>query len=242
MIHSYFNRIEERLKTVLKHEQATMKKAAMAITQSITNGGIVQLFGSGHSHMLAEEVFYRAGGLVPIKPILYEPLMLHEGAMLSSELERKNDYAASFMDEQDIQKNDVMIVISTSGRNSVPIDVAKIAKEKGAFVIGMTSIAYANSQPSRHPSGRCLHEVVDLVIDNHANIGDACLSHEKVVGSFSPTSTVIGATIINAVMAEVIVQLAESGVNPPIFISANLEGKDEHNQTLMEKHSGRIEW
>src|SRR5699024_4891750 len=153
MIHDYFNKIEELLTTVENTETDTMKKVATVVSEAIQNDGIIHLFGCGHSHILTEEVYYRAGGLVPIHPILHEPLMLHEGATRSSSLERKNDYAKDFMEGQDIRKNDVMFVISTSGRNPVPVDVAKIAKEKGAYIVAITSIEYSQSQPSRHTSG-----------------------------------------------------------------------------------------
>lgn len=240
MIDSYFEKINIMLNTVLEKEKENMKKAAGEVASAIEKGGIIQLFGCGHSHILTEEVFYRAGGLVPIKPIFHEPLMLHEGAMLSSQLERKNNYASIFMEDQDIRKNDLMIVLSTSGRNPVPIDAALIAKEKGAYVIGITSYEYSNSQPSRHDSGKRLYEAVDLAIDNHSVIGDAVLTHEKVAEPFSPTSTVVGAAILNAILAEAIVIMAENGFAPPVFLSGNIEGADDHNQSLVVKCQNRI--
>ena len=103
------------------------------------NEGIVHVFGCGHSHMLGEEVFYRAGGLAPVRVIFHEPAMLHEGAVTSSAIERKNDYAVTFMKEEDIRPTDVVIVVSTSGKNPVPIDVALYAKQQGADVIGIGS-------------------------------------------------------------------------------------------------------
>lgn len=184
--------------------------------------------------------FYRAGGLVPIKPILIEPLMLHEGAVRSSQLERKNNYAQTFMENQDICSKDVVIVLSTSGRNPVPIDVALYAKQKGAFVIGITSLEYSQSTPSRHISGKHLFEVVDLVINNFSVKGDAVLSCEKVKVPFAPTSTVIGAAILNSIFAHAIVLMAESNYEPPIFLSGNMEGADQHNETLIEKYKSRI--
>src|SRR5690625_3678888 len=144
MITEYFNKITELLKKVYESQEDVLDEAAERISQAIQGDGIIHLYGCGHSHILTEEVFYRAGGLVPIRPIFHEPLMLHEGAMLSSMIERKNDYATNFMEEQDIRKNDVAFIISTSGRNPVPVDAAIIAKEKGAFVIGMTSREYSD--------------------------------------------------------------------------------------------------
>jgi uncharacterized phosphosugar-binding protein len=198
------------------------------------------MFGCGHSHILTEEVFYRAGGLVPVRPIFYEPLMLHEGAVLSSELERRNGLAASFMDDQDIRKGEVVFVLSTSGRNPVPVDAALAAKAKGAFTVGITSIEYSHSQPSRHISGRRLSDAVDLAIDNHAVIGDAVLTHERVKVPFTPTSTVVGAAILNAVLAQAIADLAERGIEPPVYLSGNIDGAEAHNESLIAKYRERI--
>jgi len=240
MIHHYFSKITELLDVVQKKENDVMKQAAEKVSESIQHDGIIHLFGCGHSHILTEEVYYRAGGLVPIHPILHEPLMLHEGAVRSSSFERKNDYAQTFMNEQDIREGDVMFVISTSGRNPVPVDVAHIAKRKGAFVIGITSVEYSSSQPSRHTSGEHLFDAVDLVINNHAPAGDALLLHDKVDVNFAPSSTVIGATLLNAMLAESIKLMADNHFDPPVFLSGNIEGADDHNQQLIEKYKDRV--
>lgn len=240
MINEYIDKIKGLIETVEIQEAAAMNEAAKKVAETIQNGGIVHLFGSGHSHILANEVYYRAGNLVPIQPILHEPLMLHKGAVQLALLEKQNNYASHFMKHKDIRKNDIVFVISTSGRNPVPVDVAQISKENGAYVIGITSIAYSDSQQARHVSGKYLYQVVDLVIDNHAPVGDAILSHDQVAEQFSPGSTVIGSTILNAIFAESIIIMAENNFTPPIFISGNLEGSDGHNQQLIEKYSDRI--
>ncbi|PJW13796.1 sugar isomerase domain-containing protein [Geobacillus thermoleovorans] len=240
MIEHYFQKVNERLELVLKHEKDNLKKAAYIVSEAIQKGGIIQLFGCGHSHILTEEVFYRAGGLVPIKPIFFEPLMLHEGAVRSSMLERMNDFAQNFIDHEDIRPEDVFFVLSTSGRNPVPIDVALTAKEKGTYTIAITSLEYSKSQPSRHKSGKLLYEVVDLVINNYSVKGDAILSHESISVPFSPTSTVVGSVILNAIFAEAIVLMAENGLEPPIFLSGNMEGADEHNNRLIARYKERI--
>ncbi|GAA3411159.1 SIS domain-containing protein [Paenibacillus hodogayensis] len=240
MIDTYFRTMEKMLRNVRAAEEGPMKQAAAKVADCIAGGGIVHLFGCGHSHILTEEVFYRAGGLVPIRPIFYEPLMLHEGAVRSSELERSNGLADAFMAGQDIREGEVMFVLSTSGRNPVPVDVALAAKAKGAFAIGITSIAYSSSQPSRHTSGMRLSDAVDLVIDNHAPVGDAVLTHERVKVPFTPASTVIGATILNAVLAQAIADLAERGVEPPVYLSGNIDGADAHNEALIAQYRERI--
>lgn len=240
MLSDYFKRVQERLELVEKQERPAMLAAAEKVSDAIQAGGIVQLFGCGHSHILTEEVFYRAGGLVPVKPIFVEPLMLHEGAVRSSQLERENGYASGFLEEQDFRPGDVVFVISTSGRNPVPVDVALAAREKGAFVIGITSLDYSGSQVSRHDTGKYLFDAVDLVIDNHSVSGDAILSYENVEVSFGPTSTVVGATMLNAIFAEAIKRMADAGFAPPIFLSGNIDGADAHNTRLIEKYRERI--
>ncbi|MGY0692080.1 SIS domain-containing protein [Virgibacillus sp. FSP13] len=240
MINQYMDKIKQLIDTVEKEETTAMHEAAEKIADAIQTGGVIHLFGCGHSNMLAEEVYYRAGGLVPVHPILHEPLMLHEGALRSSELERKRNYAEEFINREDIRKDDVLFALSTSGRNPVPIDVAHFAKEKGAYVVAITSVEYSSNQPSRHESGKHLFEAVDLVIDSHAPTGDAMLSHEKVKVNFSPSSTVIGATILNAVFAESIAIMAENGFEPPVFLSGNIDGADEHNQKLIAEYGDRV--
>lgn len=242
MINQYITEIKQLLEIVENEEMDVLKEAAQRIAETIQADGIIHLFGCGHSHMLGEEVYYRAGGLVPVHPILHEPLMLHEGTVKSSELERKTGYAQTFLEDEDIRTGDIMVVISTSGRNPVPVDAAKIAKEKGAYVIGITSEEYSKSQHSRHPSGEHLADAVDLVINNYAPAGDALLAHNRVKVRFSPSSTVIGATILNAVFAEAITIMAENDFDPPVFLSGNIDGADEHNQRLMEKYRERIKF
>ncbi|CEG23908.1 hypothetical protein BN1080_02915 [Planococcus massiliensis] len=241
MLKAYFEQAKERLELVEKNESERMKQAAQKVADVIQAGGIIQLFGCGHSHILTEEVFYRAGGLVPIKPIFVEPLMLHEGAVRSSQLERKNGFANTFLEDQDFRPEDLVFVLSTSGRNPVPVDVAEAARKAGAFVIGVTSKEYSQSQTSRHESGNYLFDSVDLVIDNYSVVGDAVLSYDKVKVPFGPTSTVVGATILNAIFAEAIQLMADNGFEPPIFLSGNVDGADRHNQLLIDRYRERIE-
>ncbi|NMH68554.1 SIS domain-containing protein [Bacillus sp. RO3] len=240
MISTYFEKVQEKLHIVHNQEYEKMDTLSQKVSSSIQQGGIIQLFGCGHSHLLGEELFYRAGGLVPVNPILIEPLMLHEGAVRSSHLERKKDYADEFIHGQDIRPHDVVIVISTSGKNPVPIDVALHAMKKGAYVASISSFDYVRRELPRHSSGRFLSEVVDLAINNHSEVGDASLSDERVAVPFSPTSTVVGSAILNGVMAGAIERMVEDGFEPPIFLSGNVDGADDHNTGLIEKYRERI--
>ncbi|WP_028273423.1 SIS domain-containing protein [Atopococcus tabaci] len=240
MIDAYFEKAGQLMEQVRESQKEAMLEAGRKIAESIGQGGIVHLFGCGHSHILSEEVFYRAGGLAAISPILHEPLMLHEGALRSSQLERKNHYAEEFLPSVSFQSGDVLIVMSTSGRNPVPVDVALWAKEKGVYVVALTSIAYSDSQPSRHESGKRLYDVGDVVIDNRVPPGDAALELDGVPVPFAPVSTLIGTAIIQSVLAQAVEEMVKNGVEPPVFLSGNIEGADEHNQRLAERYAKRV--
>ncbi|MEH7504489.1 SIS domain-containing protein [Neobacillus drentensis] len=240
MINLYFHKLKDLLSSIEKDENETLKKAAEKVAQCIQMNGIVHVFGCGHSHMLGEELFYRAGGLVPISPILIEDLMLHKGAVRSSQLEKENDFAEKFMTNVKIQPQDVVIVASTSGRNPVPIDVAEFAKNKGAFVIGITSYVYTKNVTSRHKNGKYLYHTADLSIDNHIMVGDALMEHENLSVSFGSGSTVVGTAIVNGIMVEAISIMSENNFEPPIFKSGNADGAEEHNRELINKYKGRI--
>lgn len=240
MFESYLKQVHQLLDQIQSEEAEKIEQSAQKIVDSIEQGGIVHIFGCGHSHILGEEFFYRAGGLAPIRAIFHEPLMLHEGAVTSSHNERKNDYASGFMDKEDIRSEDIVIVISTSGKNPVPIDAAMIAKERGAFVIGLTSSQYRH-ETSRHQNEKLLYQVVDLALDNHIPKGDALMKHPSSPISFGSASTIIGAAILNSIFIEVTNKLIENGYNPPpVFISGNVSGADEHNEQLVEKYRKRI--
>ncbi len=228
----------DRLKT--EGAELFIEAAARHIADAIQQGGIIHIFGSGHSHVLSEELFYRAGGLAAVNPILVEPLMLHEGALRSTTFERTSGYIQPLLEAQSIEPGDVMIVNSTSGKNPVPIEAALYAREKGVYVIGLTSFDYSAHGASRHSSGQHLLDVVDLPINNYAVRGDAVLTHENVAVPFGPTSTVMGVTILNAIFVEATALLIQSDIEPPIFLSANVPGAEAHNHQLVERYKKRI--
>ncbi|WP_028991649.1 sugar isomerase domain-containing protein [Thermoanaerobacter thermocopriae] len=240
MMERYLKTINELLGEITRHEQNKLKYVAEKIADTIPKGAVVHLFGAGHSHILSEDVFYRAGGLVPINPIFDENLMLHNGALRSSHLERMSNYAHTFMESQDIQPGEVFIVFSNSGRNGVPIDVALYAKNKQAFVVGVTSMQYSVKYPSRHVSGKKLYEVVDVYIDNHCPPGDALFQFEGLQEPYFPGSTIAGSFIIQSILAMAIEKMVENDYIPPILLSGNIDGADMHNKKLIEKYKKRI--
>lgn len=240
MFDLYFQKLKELFNKVTSDQKKNILDAATIIAECIEKDGIVHVFGSGHSHMIGEELFYRAGGLAAINPILIEDLMLHKGAVRSSQLEKTNGYAANILEKINILPKDVVIVVSTSGRNPVPIDVAGIAKKRGAVVITISSFLYTESVTSRHQNGIFLSEVSDIKINNHISVGDTLMSLESLNVSFGSGSTVIGTAIVNGIMAESIEIMVRNNFNPPIFKSGNADGAEEHNKKLIEKYKDRI--
>lgn len=236
---SFFAEVAELLTAAAVTQEEAIGRAADLMSRSIAGGGVVHFFGSGHSQMLCQEVFYRAGGLAAVNAILDDGLSLGSGAARSSQLERMEGYGQVLLSQEQLQPGEVMVIISTSGRNAVPVDVALEAKRQGLFVVALTSISYSQAAPSRHSSGKLLMDVADVVIDNLSTPGDAILSHPDVKVPFGPASTVVGAAILQALMAEVVERLVAGGTEPPVFLSGNLNGADAHNAALVQRYRGR---
>ncbi len=236
---SYINTVTGLLGRLLETQSGAIDEAAKAVADSLEKGGTLFAFGTGHSHMLAEELFYRAGGLVKVHPILDAPLMLHVGASRSSEVERIPGYAATLVGfGADPGERDVMIIFSNSGRNAVPVDMALIMKERGVKTIAVTNLNHSRASSSRHPSGKRLFEICDIVIDNGGCVGDASINAEGYV--CGPTSTVIGAAIVQCIACGATGELAARGVKPEVFCSSNVDGGDEINHGYIRKYSKEI--
>ncbi|MED3551066.1 SIS domain-containing protein [Cytobacillus praedii] len=234
---SYFTEIQRLLSIVSEQEQRQIESASKIIAECFQNGGILQLFGCGHSHLLAQDTYYRAGGLVPIRPITIEPLMLHYGALTSSKNEKDPAFIKNHLENFEFKKKDVLIVISTSGCNPVPIDVALLGKEAGITVISLQSLEYMEQQ-TRHESGYRLEEVVDLVLNTHIPVGDGILSLQGV--QYGPASTVIGSAILHALFSQVIESLDMDRL--PVFQSANLSANQSANFALIDQYKDRIDF
>lgn len=226
LIQQYLERITGTLQAVLQQEE--VERAGVAIADSLANQGMLHIFGTGHSHMLAEEAFYRAGGLVQIDAILDTALMLHESAIKSTELERLPGYAQVVLTDRDVRAGDVFIIASNSGRNAVPVEMAELAKERGCFTVAITSLEHSGRVTSRAPSGKKLYEVADLVIDTKAPYGDACLEIPGL-GSMGPISSIISMTVLNSMLAVAANTLVSRGQSPQLFVSSNVEGSSNQS-------------
>lgn len=236
----YRDRIVAIMDDIMAGEAAAMDAARDAIAGAMASGGVLHVAGSGHSHMLAEEVFYRAGGIAAAQAILDEDLMLHRGAERSTRLERESGHAARVLANYEIAPGDVVVVASNSGRNAYPVELALMAKARGAVVIAITSLAHARAVTSRHDSGQRLFEVVDIVLDNGGAYGDGSLEVPGVAERMGPTSSVIGIWLLNALIAEAVEQVVAQGGKVDIYQSANSESTDAGAQAIVARWRGRI--
>ena len=221
-------------------QEEIIDQVAAVCAESIYNGGLLYFFGTGHSHMICEEPFYRAGGLDCVNPILEPSLMLHQGGAKSSALERVPQLGATVIAESGVGRGDVLFVVSNSGRNSAVIDAALEGKARGAVTVAITSVTHSSAVSSRHPSGKRLFEVCDYVLDNGGVLGDACLTLPGLPQAMAPTSTVLDATLVNLVMAGTAEKLVEKGITPPVFASANTDEGDRANKAVIAEYRNRI--
>lgn len=223
-------------------QDAEITQAATLLSTSLSTGGWIYACGTGHSHLLAEEIFYRAGGFARVRPLLLPQLMLHESATGSTDEERKEGYAPILFQDYVITKNDVLLISSNSGRNAVPIELARYASEMGAKVVVITNLAHSKSVTSRHASGLKLYQLGDVVLDNFGEIGDAALSLDGLDTPVGPTSTSIGTALLQAICVEATAQLLAQGIIPEVFASSNSDQGASHNDALLEtyKHLVKI--
>jgi uncharacterized phosphosugar-binding protein len=240
LLDEYRDSITAMLKELASSQRDRLAVAQSWVADALAEGGLIYVTGSGHSHMIAEEVFYRAGGVAPVQAILDPALMLHQGAHRATVLERLEGYARIVLQEYPIGPKDIVFIASNSGRNAFPIEAALFAREKGARTIAITSSDHAAHVTSRHNSGRMLHEVADLVIDNHAPYGDACLTIPNSDKRMGSTSTISGAFIVNVVMAEAVANLARRGIDVDIYRSANSGGGAAEAEEIVKRWRARI--
>jgi uncharacterized phosphosugar-binding protein len=198
-----------------------VREAAEVVADALSAGNQFWAFGTGHSHVIAEELYGRAGGLAEVRAVLEPGLMLHEGLLKSSLLERLGGLAEVLLQVNEIRAGDVLLIASNSGRNAVPVEFAVGAREAGAKVIALTSLAHSTAVSSRAPGGLRLFEVADVVIDNCGVPGDALIEVEGSPERTGSTSTMVGALLVQALTVEVVTLLTERGQAPNVLRSLN---------------------
>ncbi|MCZ7637058.1 MAG: SIS domain-containing protein [Verrucomicrobia bacterium] len=206
---------------------------------ALARDGWLYVFGTGHSHLVAEEVFYRAGGLAHAVPMLDPRIMLHENAIQATYTERESGFAADLLAQYPVAPGDVLIVVSNSGRNAVPIEMALLGREKGLRVAALLNRAQSDAWPSRHASGKKLADVAEVVIDNCGPNGDAWLRLPGMPDAIGSTSSMIGLLAIQLILVQATEHALARGVVPEMYISSNTQG-DDHNDRLLQKYKSRI--
>ncbi|MBR0143851.1 MAG: SIS domain-containing protein [Clostridia bacterium] len=240
-IDRYFAVCHETAEKVLTSQRDALEKAAEAVADATQNKKSVFAFGASHAGLITQELFYRTGGLVTINPIRAPGMMLDMTPITgTSKLERLEGYGKLILEGEKIGEGDLLILHSVSGRNAVAIDMAAEAKRRGVKIVALTNMNTSSAVASRHSSGKKLYDFADILIDNCGEKGDASLTLPGLPEKAGPTSTVVGALILNAVAVRAMELLLERGIEPPVFVSANLDGGDEHNARILEEYRDHI--
>jgi len=237
----YLEKASAIIKKIEESQLDKIEGAAEIISQAIMDGHLLFAFGCSHSSLPVQDIFYRAGGLMLVNPIFGPGMSLEDfPPTFTSKMERLEGYGRLLLDRLPTKAGDVLILVSISGRNAVPIEMAMAAKERGMKVIGLTSMEYTASVSSRHSSGKKMYELVDVVIDNPVPPGDAILEVEGVPQKICPISGVTSCAILHALMAATVEKLLAQGFTPPVYLAANVEGGDEYNKRLMAQYKDRM--
>lgn len=232
---NYFETTRVLLDRVYLQNQAVMERLGPLMAQSIIDGGVIHTFGSGHSEIIGREMVGRAGGLVCVSAILDTT-----GGFIENLEGYGTELAARYDRNHGLRDGEFIIVISNSGKNCAPIEVANYAKEKGLRVVAITSVGMAQAVNTVHSGGKKLHEIADFVFDNCGAMGDAIVELPEKGKFAGPTSTVAGALIINLLQMEILDQLHRMGHEAPLLRSQNTDGAMEANRSLARSYQGRL--
>lgn len=235
--------IDEQLRHIRTSDSlVALDLAAEAITASMASGGVLYAFGASHAGLLVQDLFYRAGGLAAIQPILPRELMLDTKPVQSTtRTEQRTGLGATYLTPYAVTAGDVLVVVSVSGRNPVPVELAMTARARGAIVIAVTSVAYSRSVSGRGGVPR-LVDVADIVLDIGGVPGDASVELGPGLPAAGPTSSVIGAAVLHGLSVEVATRLHSSGITPPVFASANLDGATAWNDEVIGRYRERVDY
>ena len=241
LVDDYLDRLGALLERFRRTQRDPLTRAAALLAESLQQGGVVHLFGTGHSHMIAEEVFYRAGGLIPVDAMLDGSVVLSGGAVRTTDTERTSGAAAVIAARYDLRAGDVGVVISHSGRNPAPVEMALLMKRRAMAVVAVTSVGHSAALPALHPPGARLFEVADVVLDTGGAYGDAALVLPGARQPVGPTSTVIGTAIIQALVLAAMERIVLAGASIVNLPSGNVPQTDVSEVlTEMQKYRQRI--
>ena len=239
----YFAVARDALQRVADTQGKAIEDAAKLMVEAITGDKAIFAFGATHSFILVEEMVYRTGGLILVNPIYPHGMNLSVRPMTAtSRLERLEGLGTTLLANSPARTGDVLLIVSTSGRNAVVIDMALEARKRGIRTIAITALAYSGGVASRHSSGKKLAELCDVVLDNCAPYGDAAVTVPGCPQKIGPLSSLTGVAIVNALAVAVVQALAARGQTPPVFMSANLDGGDAYNARVLAENRHRIHY
>jgi uncharacterized phosphosugar-binding protein len=223
-VQQYLSSVSNLITAITSESAPAIHQAATAVATAVEQDGMFILFGSGHSALIAKDASYRAGGLAPVLAI---------DDVADGDAERVEGVAKYLVSRYELSAGSVFGIISNSGINPVPIEMALIGKAGGLTVVAITSIAHSQSTQSRHSSGKRLFEVADIAIDTHTKPGDADIELPGFPYRVGAMSTIAGSAIVQAITVQAAGILAEKGIAPPVWVSANVPEGDEHNNKLL---------
>jgi len=239
----YVNHLISIMHKVEETQWEEIDQSSLKIANTINGKHSVFIFGASHAGILAQEMFYRTGGLAVLNAILPSEFMLNTRPVVqTSAMEKLDGYPAIILSNTPIKSGDVLILHSVSGRNTAAIEMAMEAKKLGVFTIGITNMTYTNAVTSRHKSGKKLCDVCDIIIDNCGDFEDSSMMLDGMQQKIAPTSSVVGCTIVNMLLIRTVEYLLEMKIEPPIFHSANVDGGSEFNNILFKKYKDQIHY
>lgn len=236
-----FDAILSIVNEVRTTQMEPIKAAAGKVSERLLQGGIIHVFGAGHSRAFGMEMCGRAGGLAPMKLVGLEDIAaMEDGQGINLiELEREPRTAHRLLELHEVRSEDAFVIVSNSGRNGSSVELALECRKRDIPVIAVTSLAHSRQTDSRHPSGKKLYEVADIVIDNCCPYGDVILDIPHLQEKTGSASSVAGAIIAQSLTVEIIGLFVQAERTPPVYISANVDGGDEHNRKIVQQYAHR---
>ncbi len=234
---------------VVAQQQSLIHQAADAFAQTILAGRMVHLFGSGHSRILVEEMWPRYGSFPGFNPIVELSLSFHNlvvgpnGQRQAMFLENVSGLAGRILRNFDLSPQDSALVVSSSGCNIVPIEMAEGFKQRGIKVVAIISRLHSEASKSQHPSGMKLQDFADIVLDTGAPVGDAMVKLEGLETPVAPGSTVGGCLLVNTIKAEVADRLTKAGKPPKVLTAGAVVGKEKATELFeaaYDEHARRL--
>ena len=232
----YMNKVNELIKNIHDRNETIINKLVRVFADNIKEDRIIHVFGTGHSHMAGIELFARAGGLGNVNALLDPDSVTSFGAQRSGEMEKISGISDIVYDSYDIRKNDLMIIVSNSGRNAMPIEMALRCKKEGVITVALTNVNQSTNTSSRHSSGKKLYEICDYVLDNSVPSGDSLVSVEGILTG--PGSSISNIILLNTIVSEAIKLCVSEGFRTPVLQSQNVDGFD--NEAIYKKYLGRV--